>query len=85
MKCQITCQSHKKDFEISADESLLEAAIKAQMHPPYSCLEGICGTCHAFLEAGQVDQEGQLVKAPREIRTCISRPKSDVAFNYDKS
>ena len=70
-------------------ESILEAALKAQINPPYSCLEGVCGSCSALLEQGEVDSiEGRVNEndKDRTIRTCMAQPKSKfLRINYDKA
>lgn len=84
MKCTITCEGNTKDVEIAEGNGFLESAIKAEMNPPYSCLEGHCGTCEALLEQGTAEEFSSLVEAPKVIRTCSSRPKSATKINYDK-
>ena len=73
---------------MSAYESVLEAALKAQINPPYSCLEGVCATCVAYLEEGEVDSIEGRVNADstdRVFRTCQAQPKSKILkVNYDK-
>lgn len=70
-------------------ESVLEAALKAQINPPYSCLEGVCGSCSALLEQGEVDSiEGRVSDKDKDrtIRTCMAQPKSKfLRINYDKA
>jgi len=70
-------------------ESVLEAAMKLQINPPYSCLEGVCGTCRAYLEEGEVDSiEGRVnsQSSDRLFRTCQAQPKSKILrVNYDKT
>ena len=89
MKCQITCHGKTKTTQISTTESLLEAAVKLDLAPPYSCLEGICGTCEARIEQGEVlSSDGIILSAPNlagnlVVKTCMTRPKSDVVISYD--
>jgi ferredoxin len=74
---------------MSEYESVLEAALKAQIGPPYSCLEGVCGTCSAYLEEGEVDSiEGRVHNQStiRTFKTCMAQPKSKfLRVNYDKA
>lgn len=74
---------------MSEGESLLEAALKARIDPPYSCLEGVCASCSAYLEIGEVMQAEGLVNAAskdRIFRTCQAQPKSNfLKVNYDKA
>jgi ferredoxin len=82
---------HQKQIEttMSEFESVLEAAMKARIDPPYSCLEGVCGSCMAYLEEGEVDSvEGRVnvLSADRNFRTCQAQPKSKILrVNYDKA
>ncbi len=90
MKCQITCHGQTKSAEVSPMESLLETAVKLDLAPPYSCLEGICGTCEARVEKGEViSSDGVILSAPNlagylVVKTCMTRPRSDLVINYDK-
>jgi ferredoxin len=84
MKCKITCEGKTKEVEISEGASFLEAALVNEMNPPYSCLEGACGTCEARLEEGTAEEHSSQVSAPITIRTCVSRPRSYSIINYDK-
>jgi ferredoxin len=87
---KITFIINNKTIEttMSPYESVLEAAMKAKIDPPYSCLEGVCGSCMAFLEEGEVDSSEGRVNAQskdRHFRTCQAQPKStDLIVNYDK-
>ncbi len=89
MKCQITCHGRTETAEVSLMESLLETAVKLNLAPPYSCLEGICGTCEARVEKGDVIScEGIISSVPNSaanlvVKTCMTRPRSDVVINYD--
>lgn len=83
----INGQEHESTM--SEYESILEAALKAQINPPYSCLEGVCGSCSALLEQGEVDSiEGRVneLSSDRTIKTCMAQPKSNfLRVNYDKA
>ena len=51
--------------------TLLDLALMAGIQPPYSCLEGRCGTCEAVV-AGEI------------VRTCQVLPALDMVVDYDK-
>lgn len=74
---------------MSPYESVLEAALKARINPPYSCLEGVCGSCMAYLEEGEVDSVEGLINvqsAKRNFRTCQAQPKSKILrVSFDKA
>jgi len=88
---KVTFIWHGKEYEttMSEFESVLEAALKLQIDPPYSCLEGICGSCSAVLEQGEVDSiEGRVNEqsTDRTFKTCMAQPKSKfLRVNYDKT
>lgn len=89
MKCQITCHGRTETADAHPMESLLETAVKLNLAPPYSCLEGICGTCEARVQQGVVlSSDGITLSAPNSggnlvVKTCLTRPKSDVVITYD--
>jgi ferredoxin len=80
-----------KEYETTMSEysSVLEVALRLQIDPPYSCLEGICGSCSAYLEQGEVDSiEGRVndQSTDRTFKTCMAQPKSKfLRVNYDKA
>lgn len=88
VKVIFTIDQQQHETTMSAFESVLEAAMRARINPPYSCLDGICGQCRAYLEEGDVDSiEGRVCQdsADREFRTCQAQPKSNILrVNYDK-
>ena len=53
MTFRVTLQSSGKRFDVEAQESVLDAARRAGMALPYSCLSGVCGSCKATLISGQ--------------------------------
>ncbi|UXR64302.1 2Fe-2S iron-sulfur cluster binding domain-containing protein [Bdellovibrio bacteriovorus] len=83
MKITYIIRENKIEVEGEAGRSLLDIALINHLNPPYSCMEGHCGTCEAVIEEGSTteDQEGS-----RVVRTCQAQPSSEwVIVNYDKS
>ncbi len=81
----ITLPSGDKRFEADADETVLEAALRAGYVLPYSCRTGSCGTCKAMLTSGRVDygvyQQQALSDAERDrgyALLCRAKPRSDL-------
>jgi ferredoxin len=72
------------------DESLLEAALRAGIDAPYSCISGGCGACKAKLLIGDVhieQNDGLSADNVAEgwILTCQSRPTTDIVnIEYDR-
>lgn len=62
-------------------ETILEAADRMGIDPPYSCQSGVCTTCKAFVKQGEVEMGESFGLDEDEIAegyvlTCCSRPKS---------
>ena len=53
MSFTVTLQASGKRFRVSAGETVLEAARRAHLALPYSCLAGVCGSCKATLIEGE--------------------------------
>jgi ring-1,2-phenylacetyl-CoA epoxidase subunit PaaE len=71
----------RSELAVRGDETVLDAALRSGVDLPYSCREGVCGTCRAKLACGQVSQEGaDLTQAEVDagyVLTCQARPESD--------
>lgn len=72
------------EYKISVppDMAILDAAMNADLDPPFSCKSGICTTCRAKLYSGKVkmDEREGLSDAEIEegyILTCQSHPLTD--------
>lgn len=51
---RITLRPQGRTLEATADEPVLQAALRAHVNLPHSCKGGSCGSCRARLVAGQV-------------------------------
>ncbi len=51
---EITLQGSGKTFTVSADETILDASIKAGIVLAYGCKNGACGSCKAKVLSGEV-------------------------------
>ncbi len=67
--------------EVEPDETLLDAALRANLNIPSDCRSGVCGTCKCALISGQVHMDDYLEVAlePEEVEqgfilACRSRP-----------
>ena len=72
-----------------ADGSLLECASKAGLDVPFSCKTGVCGTCRAHLESGEVRMTRNYALDARDlaagfILTCQAHPVTpEVKVSFD--
>lgn len=76
-------------IELNDGETILMAADRAGIDPPYSCQSGVCTTCKAFVKQGKIDMGESFALDEEEIEegfilTCCSRPASSgVVISYD--
>ena len=85
MSYQVTLKTSGKQFTVTQDETLLEAALRQGINLPYGCKNGACGSCKGKVIEGKVshDQhsESALSKADETsggILFCCSHPQSDL-------
>ncbi len=87
MSFTTTIRPSNHQFPMSADETILEAALKHGYLLPYSCRNGVCGACKGKVLQGEVDNS----KAPSmtlsdEDRAdglalfCCAKPKTDLVI-----
>ncbi|MCC6599937.1 MAG: phenylacetate-CoA oxygenase/reductase subunit PaaK [Crocinitomicaceae bacterium] len=87
----IILDGQRVNFKMPMDGiSILDAAQLQGMDVPFSCKGGMCCTCRAHLDEGQVEMEVNYALEPGEldagfILTCQSRPVTEkVVVDYDK-
>lgn len=74
------------EFSCSAGQTILQAADQADIRMPYSCANGICGTCKTLKISGDVEMNHGAGIRKREIDQgwilpCCSKPRSDVVLD----
>ena len=84
---QITVQPSGRRFSAQADETILNAAIRAGVGLPYGCKDGACGSCKCKMLSGSVmhgPHQDKALSAAEEaaglILTCCAQPRSDVVL-----
>jgi ring-1,2-phenylacetyl-CoA epoxidase subunit PaaE len=74
---------------VARGETIIDAALRAGVEAPYSCKGGMCCTCRAKVEEGEVDMAVNYSLEPWEVEagfvlTCQSRPVSEkVVLDFD--
>src|SRR5688500_12849089 len=83
----VTLQASGKRFRVEAGESVLEAARRAGLALPYSCLAGVCGSCKAGLVQGDCtyprNPPSALSASERmrgQVLLCQAVPASDLVI-----
>ncbi len=85
MSHQVTIQNSGHTFDVRLSQTVLEAAIEADIHIPYGCRNGACGSCKAKLVAGKVVHDDYQHSAMTEVELaagntllCCARPLEDI-------
>lgn len=80
----------KHEISMQPKETILEAAERIGIDPPFSCRSGVCTTCMAKVMQGEVQMENNFGLGQDEIDegfvlTCISTPKTPgVIVSWDE-
>jgi ring-1,2-phenylacetyl-CoA epoxidase subunit PaaE len=88
---ELTLSVYGKTHTLTVDEntSILDAAIKNGIDPPYSCTVGVCTTCRAKVREGKVHMLEREGLSDQEIKdgfvlTCQSLPRSNkIVLSYE--
>ena len=85
MAMQITIKPSDHVFPCDADETVLQAAMRADLMIPYGCRNGACGTCKGKIIAGDVDygayQPSTLSEDEKRVGLalfCCAKPLNDL-------
>ncbi len=80
--------THEIDYHES-DVNLLDSCANAGLDVPYSCKSGVCGTCRAHLDSGEVRMARNYALEKRDLEagfilTCQSHPTTaEVRISFD--
>jgi ferredoxin-NADP reductase len=71
-------QSHQTITWQADADSILEFAEANDLNPPYSCRQGICGTCECKILEGEVEYQTTPTATVEDgsVLICISKPKT---------
>jgi len=81
----VTLQASGKRFDVAEGENVLDAARRAGLALPYSCLSGVCGSCKATLLEGECHYPhnppsalNAAEVARHQVLLCQAVPRSDL-------
>lgn len=79
---EIILDGNNYKITVPPDTAILDAAMNADLDPPFSCKSGICTTCRAKLYSGKVKMDEREGLSDSEIEegyilTCQSHPLTD--------
>ena len=89
-KVKVILDGETYDLELEEGQTILEAAIEADIDPPYACQAAACCTCRAKVMNGSVEMDDNDMLTDWEIEegyvlTCQSHPKTEgVVVSYDE-
>jgi len=89
-RVRIKLYGKESEFDVEPDETILSAAQRADLDPPYACQIGACCTCRAKLVSGTAIMDEREALSDDEIAdgyvlTCQAHPTSDGVFaDYDR-
>ena len=72
---QITIKPSDHAFPCDADETVLQAAMRADLMIPYGCRNGACGTCKGKIIGGDVDYGAYVDSHFDRLLRNASRPE----------
>src|SRR5664279_3170873 len=85
MPQQITIKPSDHSFACDDGETVLAAAMRADLMIPYGCRNGACGSCKSRIIEGEVDyghfQAGTLTDSEKRLGLallCVAQPKTDL-------
>ena len=79
----------KHTLRYQAGDTILEAARRGGLQPPFSCEAGNCATCMAHLDTGTVSMRANNALTPEDVEdgwilTCQAIPTSvEVVVDYE--
>lgn len=86
----ITFRGKTRELSARSNETLLDAALRAGLTPPFACQQGVCASCKASLKSGRVRMEHHEALNSLEIDqgtilTCQAVPVSErVCVSFDE-
>jgi len=89
VKVTITLDEETESFQMSPEQSILQAALDHGIEAPYSCQGGICSTCIAKLTEGKAEMRKNQILTDGELEegfilTCQAHPTTDsITVDYD--
>ncbi|WP_299524248.1 ferredoxin--NADP reductase [Winogradskyella sp.] len=88
-KIKVIVDDEEFEFEMSQEQSILEAALKQDIDAPYSCQGGICSSCIARLTEGEATMRQNNILTDNEVAeglvlTCQAHPTTTtIVVDYD--
>ncbi|MEW4922401.1 ferredoxin--NADP reductase [Algibacter sp. 2305UL17-15] len=88
-KITVIVDDEETSFEMSAKQTILEAALDEDLDAPYSCQGGICSSCLARVKEGSATMRQNNILTESEVAeglilTCQAHPTTpEIVVDYD--
>lgn len=85
-----TLDGRSGNWPVRDGESLLETVLRNRSDAPYACKGGVCGTCRAYLVAGEIRMDRNFALEAEEVDAgyvlaCQSHPLTEkVELDFDR-
>ncbi|MBA4122789.1 MAG: 2Fe-2S iron-sulfur cluster binding domain-containing protein [Acidobacteria bacterium] len=81
-KLMIKLKGEVREIDYRKGETILDAALRAGLFPPFACQEGVCASCKATVKSGRILMLKHEALTPLEadqqnIFTCTAAAISD--------
>lgn len=89
IRLSVTLDGTTHNLDMSPGQSVLDAALAADLDTPYACRAGVCSTCKARVTDGAVEMLSNHALEDYEVKagyvlTCQSHPTTDhLKIDYD--
>ncbi len=89
-KLTIELKGKFREIDYRTGETILDAALRAGLFPPFACQEGVCASCKATLKSGRVVMLKHEALTPleadqRNILTCTAAATSaETTVSFDE-
>lgn len=89
-KLTIILDDQEYEMELKAGQKVLDAAIEADIDPPFSCQTGVCTTCKAYVEKGNTKMLENLALDEDEVANgytltcqCVATDGEDIVISFE--
>jgi len=90
MSHKVTVHPSEHQFEVEADETILDAAMRQNIDLPYGCRGGACGSCVGFIVKGEIYYDDEPIALDEEMITnkqalfCIGKTHGDIEISIEE-
>ena len=86
---KIVLKGKEHTISVKANRTILDAALDHKINLPYTCMDGICGSCQATCKLGDVTMRNGHILSKKDLEAkqilpCICKPLTDgVEVHYE--